>query len=216
MVTVVFADLVGYTAMSEHLDPEQVKRLIDGAFELLVADIVAFGGRVDKILGDGILAIFGAPVAHEDDPDRAVRAAMQMHSSLERFSRSQLDRDGELQLRIGVNTGEVLVGSVAGTADYTALGDVVNLASRLQSLAPPGSVYIGDGTAALLSVEILREQLADVTVRGREQVEQVWNVLGRQRRLPRSGASSVVASASTRTPRRATKRITADMSSSAR
>lgn len=192
VVTVVFADLVGYTAMSEHLDPEQVKRLIDGAFQLLVADIVAFGGRVDKILGDGILAIFGAPVAHEDDPDRAVRAAMQMHTSLERFSRSQLDRDGELQLRIGVNTGEVLVGSVAGTDDYTALGDVVNLASRLQSLAPPGSVYIGDGTASLLSVEILRERLADVTVRGRVQVEQVWNVLGRQRRLPRSGTRSVV------------------------
>ena len=71
-----FADLVGYTALSEHLDPERVKRLIDASFERLIADITAFGGRVDKVLGDGILALFGAPVAHEDDADRAIRAAL--------------------------------------------------------------------------------------------------------------------------------------------
>lgn len=188
VVTVVFADLVGYTALSEHLDPERVKRLIDASFERLIADITAFGGRVDKVLGDGILALFGAPVAHEDDADRAIRAALQMHDSLARFVEEQPDLDGPLQLRIGVNTGEVVVGNVSGTAEYTAMGDVVNVASRLQTLADPGGILIGDSTAALASEEILREAVDSLEVRGRERPERVWRVTGRRRRVPRIGA----------------------------
>ena len=184
VVTVVFADLVGYTALSEHLDPERVKRLIDASFERLIADITAFGGRVDKVLGDGILALFGAPVAHEDDADRAIRAALQMHESLARFVAEQPDLDGPLQLRIGVNTGEVVVGNVSGTAEYTAMGDVVNVASRLQDLADPGGVLIGDTTASLASEEILREAVDGIEVRGRERVERVWRVTGRRRAVP--------------------------------
>ncbi len=187
MVTVVFADLVGYTALSEHLDPERVKRLIDAAFERLIADINSFGGRVDKVLGDGIVALFGAPVAHEDDADRAIRAGLQMHETLSRFVHDQADLDEPLQLRIGINTGEVVVGSVSGTADYTAMGDVVNVAARLQTLAPPGGVFIGDSTSVLASDEILRELVDDVEVRGRSQTERVWSVVGRQRRLPLAG-----------------------------
>jgi len=190
VVTVVFADLVGYSALSEHLDPERVKRLIDGAFERLIADINAFGGRVDKVLGDGIVALFGAPIAHEDDADRAIRAALEMHASLDRFVDEHLDLEAPLQLRIGVNTGEVLVGAVSGTADYTAMGDVVNVAARLQTLAPPGGTFIGDSTAALATEEILREVVDDVEVRGREQTERVWRVLGRLRRTPMIGARS--------------------------
>ncbi len=186
-VTVVFADLVGYTALSEHLDPERVKRLIDASFERLIADISAFGGRVDKVLGDGILALFGAPVAHEDDADRAIRAAIQMHESLARFVAEQPDLDVPLQLRIGVNTGEVVVGNVSGTTEYTAMGDVVNVASRLQGLAQPGGILIGDSTASLASEEILREPVDSIEVRGRVQAERVWRVLGRQRRVPTIG-----------------------------
>jgi class 3 adenylate cyclase/tetratricopeptide (TPR) repeat protein len=188
VVTVVFADLVGYTALSEHLDPERVKRLIDASFERLIADITAFGGRVDKVLGDGILALFGAPVAHEDDADRAIRAALQMHDSLARYVAEQPDLDVPLRLRIGVNTGEVVVGNVSGTAEYTAMGDVVNVASRLQTLAEPGGILIGDSTAALASEEILREPLDGLEVRGREQTERVWRVTGRRRRVPMIGA----------------------------
>ena len=187
VVTVVFADLVGYTALSEHLDPERVKRLIDAAFERLIADITSFGGRVDKVLGDGIVALFGAPVAHEDDADRAIRAALQMHETLSRFVHDQDDLGEPLQLRIGINTGEVVVGSVSGTADYTAMGDVVNVAARLQTLAPPGGVFIGDSTSVLASDEILRELVDDVEVRGRSQTERVWSVVGRQHRLPSAG-----------------------------
>ena len=188
VVTVVFADLVGYTALSERLDPERVKRLIDASFERLIADITAFGGRVDKVLGDGILALFGAPVAHEDDADRAIRAALQMHESLARFVEEQPDLDGPLRLRIGVNTGEVVVGNVSGTAEYTAMGDVVNVASRLQTLAEPGGILIGDSTASLASEEILREPVDSIDVRGRARPERVWRVTGRRRRVPRIGA----------------------------
>jgi class 3 adenylate cyclase len=136
IVTVVFADLVGYTALSETRDPEHVKNLIDGCFERLVADIDAFGGRVDKIIGDAIVALFGAPTAHEDDAERAVRAALRMMETLEQAS-SELEVD--IRMRVGVNTGEVLVGALRAGGDYTAMGDVVNTANRLQAAARPAT-----------------------------------------------------------------------------
>ena len=98
IVTVLFADLVGYTTLAENLDPEQVKRLVEACFERLVTDIEEFGGRVDKLLGDGIVALFGAPVAHEDDAERAVRAGLRMQPTLGRFASerrrpARVDRD---------------------------------------------------------------------------------------------------------------------------
>ena len=178
-MTVLFADLVGYTALSEHLDPERVKRLVDGAFQLLIVQIERFGGRVDKVLGDGILALFGAPVAHEDDPDRAVRAAIEMHEILDGYVADQIGIDERLQLRIGVNTGEVVVGTLSGTDDYTAMGDVVNVASRLQAMAPPGAIYVGATTAAQLSSSLERVLVAESRMRGRQQSEEVWTITGR-------------------------------------
>lgn len=178
VVTVVFADLVGYTALSEHLDPERVKRLVDGAFQKLIVEIERFGGSVDKVLGDGILALFGAPIAHEDDPDRAVRAAIEMHRILADYIADETDLGQRMQLRIGVNTGEVVVGNASGKHDYTAMGDVVNVASRLQSMAPPGGVYVGASTEADLSPSIERVLVAATEVRGREQVEKIWRITG--------------------------------------
>ncbi len=181
VVTVVFADLVGYTSLAEYLDPEQVKRLIETCFQRLVADIGAFGGRVDKLLGDAIVALFGAPVAHEDDAERAVRAALRMQDTLARFVTERgpgsLAGSAGIQMRVGINTGEVLVGTLVGS-DYTAMGDVVNTASRLQALAPPGGVLIGSATAALCSQTVAREPFGVTAIRGREQVEQSWLVTG--------------------------------------
>ena len=114
VVTVLFADIVGYSSLSEHLDPERLKRLIDAAFQRLIVDIESFGGTIDKVLGDAILALFGAPIAHEDDADRAIRAAMQLHRTLEEFVADQAELAGPLHLRVGINTGEVVVGTVAG------------------------------------------------------------------------------------------------------
>ena len=120
VVTVLFADLVGFTSMSEAADPEEIKHLIDQCFQRLVADVTAFGGTVDKIIGDAILALFGAPTAHEDDPERALRAAFRMQRSLEAFN---AERSLDLRIRIGINTGEVLVGALRAGGDYTAMGD---------------------------------------------------------------------------------------------
>ena len=178
-MSVLFADIVGFTALSEHLDPERVKRLVDGAFTRMIAEIERFGGRVDKVLGDGILALFGAPTAHEDDPDRAVRAAIEMHRTLGEYVADHDGLNDDVRLRVGVNTGEVVVGTVSGSDDYTAMGDVVNVASRLQAMAPPGGIYVGASTASELSPTIDRVLVADATVRGREQTEQVWSITGR-------------------------------------
>lgn len=179
VVTVLFADLVGYTTMAERLDPERVKRLIETCFERLVVDIETFGGRVDKVLGDAIVALFGAPVAHEDDAERAVRAALRMQETLARFVGERGDDDPahRIQMRVGINTGEVLVGTLAGS-DYTAMGDVVNTASRLQALAPPGGVLIGNATASLCPRSIDAQPFGLTAIRGREQVEEAWLITG--------------------------------------
>jgi class 3 adenylate cyclase/tetratricopeptide (TPR) repeat protein len=174
VTTVLFADLVGFTALAEHRDPEAVKRLIDSCFQLLVDDITSFGGRVDKILGDGILALFGAPVAHEDDAERAVRAALRMQATLAQFvGTSGLSGSAGIRMRVGINTGEVLVGTLAGT-EYTAMGDVVNIASRLQSAAPPGGILVGHTTYALTSQTIRFDPAGELDARGREQSVKAW------------------------------------------
>lgn len=171
VVTVLFADIVGFTKMSERRDPEQVKRLIDSVFERLVTVVEDHGGSVDKVLGDAIVALFGAPVAHEDDAERAVRAGLAMQAVLADV-RAEHPADS-VEMRIGVNTGEVLVGTLAGT-DYTAMGDVVNTASRLQDLAPTGSVLVGDETFQLCSSAVRFCEFEAVQLRGRDQALTVW------------------------------------------
>jgi class 3 adenylate cyclase/tetratricopeptide (TPR) repeat protein len=165
LVTVLMADLVGFTALSAGSDPEQVKRLVDACFEALVADVVEFGGRLDKIVGDELVALFGAPLAHEDDAERAVRAALRMHGTLAALAP---DLGIRVEMRVGVNTGEVLVGSMRAGGDATAMGDVVNTAQRLQKLAAPGEVIVGPATYAATRASIRYEALGPQGLRGRE------------------------------------------------
>jgi class 3 adenylate cyclase/tetratricopeptide (TPR) repeat protein len=174
VVSVLFADLVGFTAMAESLDPEQVKHLVDGCFELLVADIVAYGGRVDKIVGDAIVALFGAPVAHEDDAERAVRAALRMQGTVGVYA---VARKVPFQVRIGVNTGEVLVGALRAGGDYTAMGDVVNAAERLQTSAQPGAVLVGRSTYSATQRVVRYEAVGPVRVRNREEPVDAWRAI---------------------------------------
>lgn len=175
IVTVLFADLVGYTTLSETRDPEQVKNLIDGCFERLVADIDAFGGRVDKIIGDAIVALFGAPTAHEDDAERAVRAALRMQETL---AASDDDLGADIRMRVGVNTGEVLVGALRAGGDYTAMGDVVNTANRLQAAAAPGEVLVGPATHAATRRTVRYEALEPIDAKGREALVPAWRAVG--------------------------------------
>ena len=175
-----FADIVGYTSLAEHLDPEKVKRLVESCFARLAADIETYGGVVDKVLGDAIIALFGAPVAHEDDAERAVRAGLQMQATLAQFATERRELDAAaapIEMRVGINTGEVLVGSMSGS-DYTAMGDVVNTAARLQALAPPGGVLVGSATMALCTSAVICEPFGATDIRGREQEELPWIVTG--------------------------------------
>lgn len=174
MVSVLFADIVGFTALAETLDPENVKQIVDRCFERLATDITTFGGVVDKIFGDGIVALFGAPVAHEDDPERAVRAALRMQQTMAALAASS---DASLQLRIGVNTGEVLVGMSSAGGDYTAMGDVMNLGARLESLADPGRVLVGPTTHAATVDAISYRPFGEVRARGREELIEAWVAL---------------------------------------
>jgi class 3 adenylate cyclase/tetratricopeptide (TPR) repeat protein len=166
LVTVLMADLVGFTTISADADPEHVKRLVDHCFERFVADIAAFGGRLDKIVGDELVALFGAPVAHEDDAERAVRAALRMQETLGEVA---TEIQTPVQVRIGINTGEVLVGAMRAGGDATAMGDVVNTAQRLQKLGAPGDVTVGAATELATRDAIHYEPLGPVQLRGREE-----------------------------------------------
>jgi class 3 adenylate cyclase/tetratricopeptide (TPR) repeat protein len=190
VVTVVFADIVGFTTLAESRDPEQVKNVVDRCFVRLAEDIALFGGTVDKVVGDGLMALFGAPVAHEDDAERAVRAALQMQRTVAETARSVgLD----LRMRMGVNTGEVVFGSLRAGGDSTVMGDVVNTASRLQTFAEPGQVVIGPDTFAATAGIFRFDSLGPVHARGREAPIPAWVAVealtepGRRARHRRSG-----------------------------
>ena len=174
VATVLFADLVGFTSLSETADPEHIKNLVDRCFERLATEITTFGGQVDKVIGDALVALFGAPVAHEDDAERAVRAALRMQ---ERLAEMREENAIDVHLRIGVNTGEVLVGALRAGGDYTAMGDVVNTASRLQQVAGPDQVVVGPATHAAALRGVRYEPLGPITVKGREEPVPAWRAL---------------------------------------
>ncbi|MFP5225236.1 MAG: adenylate/guanylate cyclase domain-containing protein [Actinomycetota bacterium] len=164
VVTVLFADLTGFTALSEGRDPEQVKQIIDRAIARLSLIVERYGGRVDKVIGDELMAVFGAPSSHEDDPERATRAAFAMHSELEAMSSDA--SLPPLRLHIGINTGEVVAGLVGGR-DYTVLGDAVNIARRLQEAAQPGQILVGEQTRALTRGSITYRPVGGVDAKGK-------------------------------------------------
>ena len=175
-VTVLFADLSGYTAVAERLDPETVKALVDRCLGRLGEEVEGVGGHVDKYMGDAVMAIFGAPVAHEDDPERAVRAALGMQRAMDELNRRLLTDHGfEFALCVGVNTGEVLAGKVGDA--YTVIGDAVNVASRLQTSASPGTVTVGERTQRATSVTVEYEPLAPLELKGKAEPVAAWRAI---------------------------------------
>lgn len=162
VVTVAFADLAGFTTMAEGRDPEAVKDLLDDCFGVLVPVIEAHGGTVDKIIGDELMAVWGAPRAHEDDPERAVRAALALLEALERL-------DPSLEMRVGINTGEVLAGPVGPGGAYTVTGDTVNTAHRLVGVAARGTVLVAGRTHAATQDAIAYAEPTAHALRGRRE-----------------------------------------------
>ncbi|UPK25054.1 adenylate/guanylate cyclase domain-containing protein [Bradyrhizobium sp. 195] len=169
-ITVLFADLSGFTAMSERLDPEVMQTLQNQLFEELTAAVQSFGGFVDKFIGDALLALFGAPAAHEDDPERAVRAALDMISRTARLSeRAKAYAGSPLLLHVGINTGHVVAGGLGvGVAkSFSVTGDTVNTAQRLQSMAAPGEVLVGPLTHRLTRHAFSYDSLGEVSLKGK-------------------------------------------------
>jgi class 3 adenylate cyclase/tetratricopeptide (TPR) repeat protein len=171
VVTCLFADLVGFTARAESLDPEDVEAILRPYHERLRAELERYGGTVEKFIGDAVMALFGAPVAHEDDPERAVRAALAI--------RDWARDDGELEVRVGVTTGEALVvlGARPEAGEGMAAGDVVNTASRLQSAAPTNGVLVDETTYRATETAIEYRDAEAVAAKGKTEPVPVWEPL---------------------------------------
>ena len=176
-VTVLFADMVGSTALGESLDPEPLRQLMVRYFEQMAGAVRRHGGTVEKFIGDAVMAVFGVPRAHEDDALRAVRAAVEMRDTLDELN-LEFARDWEVTvaIRVGVNTGEVMAG--IPTADQSlAVGDAVNLAARLEQMAEPGQILIGEQTRALVGDAVRAEELPPLPVRGKREPVRAWRLL---------------------------------------
>jgi predicted ATPase/class 3 adenylate cyclase len=180
-VTILFSDVKGSTAMAENLDPEEVLEVMAGAFEFLIAAIYRYEGTLARLMGDAILAFFGAPIAHEDDPERACRAALQITAEAQTYAR-KLEKEKGIRgfnVRVGINTGLVVVGEVGSDlrVEYTAMGDAINLAARMESAAEPGTVLITEATHKLIAPLFETEDLGPLQVKGKIEPVQVYRVL---------------------------------------
>jgi ABC-type oligopeptide transport system substrate-binding subunit/class 3 adenylate cyclase len=182
VVTAMFADLVGSTALAERLDPEDAKVIVNDAVARAIAAVEAFGGTVKDLAGDGVLSLFGAPIAHEDDPERAVRAALRVTEEISEYA-GEVERAFGVSgfgVRVGVDSGPVVVGSIgAGSrVEYGALGDAVNTAARLQGLAEPGTVLVSEETYRRVAPVFAWSSPAELDLKGKAEPVTAYTVEG--------------------------------------
>ena len=194
IVTVLFCDLVGYTAMANKLDPEDTFNLMDQVSEILIHKVHDYGGTVNQWTGDGLYALFGAPIALEDGPQRAIRSAMDMHKELTKFS-EKITKEQDispLRMRIGINTGPVVMGTIGNSlrVDFTAIGDTVNLASRIEGIAEPGTVYVTNETFKQAEHYFRFEALGRKKVKGIDTPIHVYQVIAPSNRSTRFDVSA--------------------------
>ena len=177
LVSVLFVDLVGFTERSDQADPEDVRDMLEAYHARAKEQVERFGGRLEKFIGDAVMAVFGAPVAYGDDAERAVRAAIGVFGALDELNRERPGLD--LRARAAVNTGEavVMVGTQPGSADALALGDVVNTAARLQTSAPPGRVIVGEETHRATRRVVRYERVSAIEAKGKRDPVQAWLAL---------------------------------------
>jgi class 3 adenylate cyclase/tetratricopeptide (TPR) repeat protein len=187
-VTVLFADIAGFTALAEGRDPEEVHQIVDRCFEAITAEVHRFEGTINQYTGDGVMALFGAPIAHEDSARRAVHAALGIQRAMRELSREiEASQGPPLRMRIGLNTGPVVVGRIGDDLrmDYTAVGDTTNVAARLQQTAQPGSVQVSEATLRAIGGFFETLDLGDQAVKGHAPVRthEVLRPRGRRSRL---------------------------------
>src|SRR5215203_5069523 len=196
LITALFADVSGFTPLAERLDPEQLLEVIDPVIGGLSSIVGRYEGYVEKFAGDALLALFGAPVTHEDDAARALIVALEMHAEVERLC-TRLPYEPELTLHVGVNSGHAIARIFGSEArmDYSVLGDSVILAQRLESVAPPGETYVSELTKKLTEDMFEFESVGDLTLKGKAEPVPAWRILGRRtapaRRPSHRGATLV-------------------------
>jgi class 3 adenylate cyclase len=182
-VTALFVDVVGSTTLAEGMDPEDWTAMINGAFDLMSRAVFRYEGTIAQLQGDAMLAFFGAPIAHEDDPDRAILAALDMLESTTEFARQLKTTHGiDFRVRIGINTGPVVVGNVGSDLryEYTALGDAMNVAARMQTAAEPGTVLVTEATRRLTGDTFEVDDLGEIEVKGKAEPIHAYRILGRK------------------------------------
>jgi class 3 adenylate cyclase/tetratricopeptide (TPR) repeat protein len=181
MVTALFADLKGSTELMESLDPEEARAIVDPALRIMVEAVRRYEGYVVQSTGDGIFALFGAPAAYEDHPQRGLYAALQMQQQIREYARRLVNQRGpELEARFGIDTGEVVVRTLenGGKVEYTPIGHTANLASRLQTLAPRGSIAVSEATRRLVEGYFELRALGQMQVRGVAEPIEIYEVIG--------------------------------------
>ena len=180
-VTILFVDIRGFTALTERQPPQEIVQMLNEFFEVMVDVIFLYQGTVDKYIGDSIMAIWGAPVAQADASLKAVTAAVSMREALVLFNQKRITNGkSPIQVGWGLDTGEIVAGAMghSQTVDYTVIGDSVNLASRLVSLAKSNQIIISENTKQCIQEHVFTETLTPTKVKGREEVVSIFNVLG--------------------------------------
>ncbi|UCG66237.1 MAG: AAA family ATPase, partial [Deltaproteobacteria bacterium] len=190
-----FSDMVGFTPLTEQLGPEEAYTIMDQVYEILIHKIHDYGGTVNELTGDGIMALFGAPIALEDAPQRAIRSALATHREISKFyERVNQEQKGipPLKMRIGINTGPVVVGTLGNNlrVEFKAVGDTVNLASRMEGLAEPGSTYVTEDTFKLTEGFFRFEALGEKKVKGKKKRHKVYQVIAPSTRRTRFDVSA--------------------------
>jgi len=179
-VTILFADIVGSTSIAEKLDPEEWKEIVQGAHHRVSEAIHRYEGTIAQLLGDGVMAFFGAPLTHEDDPERAVRAGLEIQASIEEYGGKLAGFVDDFHMRVGIHTGEVVIGPVGSDehTEYLALGDAVNIAARLEAAAQPGMVLVSEACAYRIQHVFEFDEFRPTKAKGKIEPVQAASVLG--------------------------------------
>jgi len=195
LVTVMFCDMEGFTRLSEKLDAEDAYTIMDKVYEILIHKVHDYEGTVNEMTGDGIMALFGAPIALEDAPQRAIRSSLSIHREMVKYNekmKQEKDTIPLLKMRIGIHTGPVVVGTLGNDlrVEFKAVGDTVNLASRTEGLAEPGTTYLTEDTFKLTEGFFRFEALGERTIKGKDEPVQIYRAIAPSTRRTRFDVSA--------------------------
>ena len=194
-VTVMFCDMEGFTPLTERIGPEEAYSIMDQVYEILIHKVHDYGGTVNEMTGDGIMALFGAPIALEDGPQRAIRSSLSIHRAMVRFShriKQEKEDVPPIKMRVGLHTGPVVVGTLGNDlrVEFKAVGDTVNLASRMEGIAEPGTTYVTEGTFKLTEGLFVYEALGEKAIKGKEESVNAYRVIAPSTRRTRFDVSA--------------------------